>query len=143
MLGYIYTLNGKAIYWKSFKQHTVADSILEVEYIAASDAMKKVVWLWKFINELGVTSSLDGLILLYCNNTGTIAQVKKLKSHWWIKHILHHYHLIREIMDKGDVELKKIDEKENLTNPFTKTFDVKEFEDYESKMGIWYCTDWL
>ena len=59
------------------------------------------------------------------------------------KHILHRYHLIWEIMDQGDVELQKIDKKENLTNPFTKILDVKEFEDYKSKMGIWYCTDWL
>ena len=49
--GYIFTLNGGAIYWKSSKQHTVADSICEVEYIAASNAVKKAVWLKKFITE--------------------------------------------------------------------------------------------
>ena len=48
MSGYIYTLNGEAICWKSFKQHTVADSTCVVEYIAAFDAMKEAVWLWKF-----------------------------------------------------------------------------------------------
>ena len=41
--GYIFILNGGAICWKSFKQYTVADSICEVEYIAASDAMKEAV----------------------------------------------------------------------------------------------------
>ena len=39
--GYIFTLNGGAICWKSFKQHTMADSICEAEYIATLETMKE------------------------------------------------------------------------------------------------------
>ena len=56
--GFIFTLNGGAVCWKSSKQHTVADSVCEVEYIAASDAAKEAVWLRKFITELGVAPPL-------------------------------------------------------------------------------------
>ena len=45
MSGYVFTLNGGAVCWKSSKQHTVADSICEVEYITALDATKEAVWL--------------------------------------------------------------------------------------------------
>ena len=45
MSDYVFTLNEGAICWKSFKQHTVADSVCEVEYIATSNAAKEVVWL--------------------------------------------------------------------------------------------------
>ena len=38
VLGYIFILNGRAIYWKSFKQHTMVDFICEAEYNAALDA---------------------------------------------------------------------------------------------------------
>ena len=48
---YIFTLNGGAICWKSFKQHTVVDSVCEAEYIA-SDAAKEAMWLRKFITKL-------------------------------------------------------------------------------------------
>ena len=41
--GYMFTLNGGAVCWKSFKQHIVADSVCEVEYVAASDATKEDV----------------------------------------------------------------------------------------------------
>ena len=58
--GYIFTLNDGAICWKSSKQHTMADSVCEAEYIAASDAAKEAVWLRKFITELGVAPSLNG-----------------------------------------------------------------------------------
>ena len=40
---YVFTLNREAICWKSFKQHIVADSIWEAEYIATSDATKEVL----------------------------------------------------------------------------------------------------
>ena len=105
VLGYIFTLNGGAICSKSSKQHTVADSVCEAKYIAASDAVKEAVWLKKFIIELRVAPSLDGLILLYYDSTGAIAQAKEPKAHQRMKHILHHFHLIWEIMDRGDVDL--------------------------------------
>ena len=38
MSGYVFTLNGGAVCWKSFKQHTVVDSVCKVKYNAASDA---------------------------------------------------------------------------------------------------------
>ena len=42
---YVFTLNGGEIDYKSFKQHIVADSVCEAEYVATSDAAKEVVWL--------------------------------------------------------------------------------------------------
>ena len=39
--GYVFTLNGGAVSWKSTKQPTVADSVTEVEYIVASEATKE------------------------------------------------------------------------------------------------------
>ena len=117
---YVFILNDGAICWKNFKQHTIANSICEVEYITVSDATKEAVWLWKFIDELGVAPSIDGPVLLYCNNTGAIAQAKEPRSHQRTKQILHCYHLIREIVDRGDVDLQKVDRKDNLIDSLTK-----------------------
>ena len=121
----------------------MADSICEAEYITTSDAVKEAVWLQKFIDELGVASSINGSVLLYCDNTGAIAQAKELRSHQRTKHILRRYHFIRKIMDRGDVDLQKIDGRKNLTDPFTKAIEIKKFDDHKSKMGIRYCIDWL
>ena len=94
MLGYIFTLNGGAVCWKNFKQHTVVDSVCEAEYIATSDAANKVVWLRKFISELGVAPSINGPVLLYCDSSSAIAQSKEPKSYHRTKHVLRRYHLV-------------------------------------------------
>ena len=91
MSEYIFILNDEEICWKNFKQHTVADSVCEVEYIAAFDAAKEAVWLWKFNGKLRVPSSVDSPVLLYCNSIGAIAQVKEPKFHQRTKYILRRY----------------------------------------------------
>ena len=45
---YVFILNRGAICWKSSKQYIMVDFVCEVEYIAASDAAKEVVWLQKY-----------------------------------------------------------------------------------------------
>ncbi|KAJ9564851.1 hypothetical protein OSB04_000817 [Centaurea solstitialis] len=55
--GYVFTLNGGAISWKSSKQDTNADSTTEAEYIAASDAAKEAVWLRNFLSDLRVVAN--------------------------------------------------------------------------------------
>ena len=99
--GYMFTLNGGAVSWKSSKQETTADSTTESEYIAASEAAKEAVWIKKFITELGVVPSIVHLILLHCDNNGAITQAKEPLSHQRSKHVLMRYHLIREIGRNG------------------------------------------
>ena len=46
-------------------------------------------------------------------------------------------------MERGDIDLRKIEGNENLADLLTKPIGKKEFEDYKRKMGIRYSTDWL
>ena len=63
--GFMFTLKGGAISWKSSKQTTTVDSMTKVEYIAVSDGVKEAVWLKKFITDYGVIPSiLDPILVL-------------------------------------------------------------------------------
>ena len=56
---------------------TVADSTIEVEYIAASMASNEAVWIKNFITELKVVPSIADLVELYCDDNGAITQAKE------------------------------------------------------------------
>ena len=141
--GYVFTLNGGAVSWKSSKQQTVADSTTEAEYIAASEAAKEAVWMKKFITELGVVPGIEDPIPLLCDNNGAIAQAKEPRSHQKSKHILRRFHLIREIIERGEIMIQKVDTKDNIADPFTKALSQKLFENHFSKMGVRREADWL
>nr|GEZ16521.1 hypothetical protein [Tanacetum cinerariifolium] len=71
--GYVFVLNGGPVDWKSAKQSIFATSSAEAEYIAAFDAFKEAVWVRKFISRLGVVSTTEEPISMYCDNTKAIA----------------------------------------------------------------------
>ncbi|WP_216071954.1 Ty1/Copia family ribonuclease HI, partial [Acinetobacter baumannii] len=140
--GFVFVLNGGAISWKSAKQDTVADSTTESEYIAASEAAKEAVWLKKFITELGVVPSILDPVELFCDNTGAIAQAKEPRSHQRSKHILRRYHLIREIVERGDVKVSKIPTEDNVADPLTKPLARAKHEKHVRSMGLRIMPDW-
>jgi len=138
--GFVFCLNGGAVSWKSSKQDTVADSATEVEYIATSKAAKEAVWIRKFVSELGVVPSASCPLDLYCDNMGTIAQAKEPRSHQKSEHILRRYHLIREIIDRGDVKICKVHTDLNVADPLTKPLPQSKFEAHTKAMGIGYLS---
>jgi hypothetical protein len=141
--GFVFTLNGGAVSWKSSKQETTADSTTEAEYIAAAEAAKEAVWMKKFIGDLGVVESISGPVPLLCDNNGAIAQAKEPRSHQKSKHILRRFHLIREIIARGDVVVERVPSADNIADPLTKPLSQNVFERHLENMGILYKSDWL
>ena len=79
--GWVFTLNGGAISWKSSKQETVADSTCESEYIAASEVAKEAIWLKNFIGDLRVVLTINEPMETLCDNEGAVALTKELRDH--------------------------------------------------------------
>ena len=76
---------------------------MEAEYVVASDVANEAVWLINFMLDLGVIPSMQWSITLYCNYSGAVANSKEPRTHKKGKHIEHKYHLIRDIVQRGDV----------------------------------------
>lgn len=134
--GYVFCLNGGAVSWKSSKQSTIADSTTEAEYIAASEAAKEGVWMRRFLEELGVVPSIARPIVLYCDNSGAIAQAKEPRDHPKSKHVLRKFHIIREIVERGDIEISKVATEDNVADPFTKPLPQPKHEVLRAAIGI-------
>ena len=59
--GYLFTFAGGAISWQSRLQKCVALSTTEAKYIAANEAGKEMLWLKRFLQELGLKQ--DGYVV--------------------------------------------------------------------------------
>ena len=109
---------------------------MKAEYIATYEAAKEAIWLKKFLSNLGVLRIEQVPITLFCDNSGVVAQSKDLRNYKKGKHIERKYHIIRDIVARGDVVVAKIDNANNLTDPFTKTLPQRSFESYLDGMGV-------
>ena len=122
--------------WRSSKQDTIADSTTEAEYIAASDATKEVVWLRNFITDLWAVYSISNSIDIYCDNSGALTQAKEPRAHHRSRHILRKYHLVREIVARGDVKVCKILIDDNVADLLTKPLARAKHESHAHSIGL-------
>ena len=128
--------------WRSSKQDTVADSTTEVEYIAASDATKEAVWIKNFLFRLGVVPSITNPVDVYCGNNEAIAQAKEPRSHQRSKHILRRFHLIREIIERGDVKICRVHTDDNVVDPLTKPLPQLKHDSHTRSISIQFMLGW-
>ena len=81
---------------------------MEAEYIAAAKAAMESVWIKQFVTELGVVPSASSPLDLCYDNSGAIAIAKEPRNHLKTKHIMWRFHLIREFIERGEINLCKI-----------------------------------
>jgi hypothetical protein len=89
-----------------------------------------------------VVPSASGPLELYCDNNGAIAQAKEPRSHQKSKHVLRRYHLIREIVERDDVKVYKVDMEANTADPLTKHLSQTKHTMHTSSMDIRFMRDW-
>ena len=141
--GNVFTLRGGVINWRSIKQSCVVDSTMEAEYVATSKAAKEAIWLRKFLLNLGEVPLVQSPITLYCDNSGSVANSKEPRTHKRAKHILHMYHLIQDIVHRGNIVVTNIALEDNLADPFMKSLPTKIFDSHLEGMGLRCIIAWL
>ena len=73
--GYLFTLYGGPIDWRSTKQKSVTKSSTEAELLALSHAATESIWWQRFFKEVGFDTQEKQVI--YCDNTQTIRLLTK------------------------------------------------------------------
>ncbi|KAI9186313.1 hypothetical protein LWI28_016119 [Acer negundo] len=135
--GAVFTIGGGgAVIWRSIKQSCIADSTMEAEYVAACEAAKEAVWLRQFLIDLEVVPSANKQITIYCDNSGAVANSKEPRSHKRGKHIERKYHLLREIVQRGDVTITKIAVSRKSSGSLHKNSTSEEFRWASREYGL-------
>jgi len=87
--GYLVIFAGGAVSWQSKLQKCVALSTTEAEFIAATEACKELLWMKKYLRELGFVQKR---YVLYCDSQSAIHLSKNPTFHGKSKHIDVRYH---------------------------------------------------
>jgi hypothetical protein len=94
--GYYFSLGSSMISSSSQKQGSIAQSIVEAEYIATSDASKESIWLRKMVSRL--FGDKIKMTMVHCDNQSCIKLTKNLVFHDRSKHIDMRYQYIRDLV---------------------------------------------
>uniref|UniRef100_A0A2N9I8F7 Integrase catalytic domain-containing protein n=1 Tax=Fagus sylvatica TaxID=28930 RepID=A0A2N9I8F7_FAGSY len=123
--GYVFTLSGGPICWKSTLQSIVAMSTTEAEYMAVAEAAKEALWLKGLVKELGLN---QGGVQMHCDSQSAIYLAKNQVYHARTKHIDVRFHKIRELIVTGDIVLEKVHTSENAADMLTKPVTTAKFK---------------
>lgn len=134
--GYVFTLAGGPICWRSMVQPLVALSTTESEYMAVTEAAKEALWLKGLVKELGMD---QGGVQLYCDSQSAIYLAKHQVYHARTKHIDVRFHKVRELIAMGDVILEKVHTSENAADMLTKTVTADKFRHCLDLVNVSKC----
>jgi hypothetical protein len=73
---------------------------------------------------------------ILCDNTANITNTKELRAHSIVKHILQHYHVIRDYVKDGKVRVCKVHTDLNLVDPLMKPLPRAMFDPHRHSMGV-------
>ncbi|GJR20920.1 retrovirus-related pol polyprotein from transposon TNT 1-94 [Tanacetum coccineum] len=98
--GYVFTLGGAAISWKSSKQTVIAKSTVESEFIALDKCREEAEWLRQFVEDIPRAHS-------------TMYNGKS-------RHIHRRHNSIRQLLSTGVISIDYVKSKDNIADPLTK-----------------------
>ena len=123
--GYMIKFAEGDVTWQFKLQRCVALSTIEAEFIAITEACKELLWVKKFLQELGV---VQDKYLLFMDSQSSIYLGKNSTFHSRSKHIDMRYHWIWDALDAKLLELAKIHTDDNGADMMTKALPRGKFE---------------
>ena len=66
--GYVFTIGGGAVSWKSTKQTCIARSTMESEFIALDKIAEEVEWLQNFLEDIPSWTKPVPAVLIHCDS---------------------------------------------------------------------------
>ena len=112
---------GGAVSWQSKLQKCIALSTTEAEYVATNELCKEMLWMKKFLQELGLKKEE---YVVHCDSQSAIHLSKNSCFHSKAKHIDVRYLWIKNVLEEKQLKLLKVHTNDNgadmLTKPLSK-----------------------
>nr|GEU97633.1 hypothetical protein [Tanacetum cinerariifolium] len=107
------------------------------DYFAAAKASIEAVWMRKFIDGLGgVIPSNKRPIEMLCDNEPALAIARDPRILKGAIHFQRKYHYIHEVIQQGEIVLKKVHIDDNVVDPFKKPMPLNKHFEHAMAIGI-------
>ncbi|KAL6335067.1 hypothetical protein AAG906_026447 [Vitis piasezkii] len=120
--GYVFTIGGATISWKSSKQTCIARSMMESEFFALDKAEEKAKWLHNFLEDIPCWPKLVPAICIHCDSQSTIGRVQSSMYNGKPRHIRRRHNTVRQLLANRIISIDYVKSKDNLADPLTKGF---------------------
>ncbi|GMG23088.1 unnamed protein product [Ambrosiozyma monospora] len=131
--GYFFSISGAPVIWKSKKQHSIALSSTESEYISLSESLKDLLWLTQLLKTIHLQP--QQLTEIFEDNEGCIALANHPAHHERTKHIDIRYHFLRFYI-KSVFVVQPIATVDNPADTLTKSLAREKFVKFRELLGL-------
>ena len=135
--GYVFTLGGGAVSWKSCKQTILTRSTMEAELTALDTATVEAEWLRELLMDLPMVEKPIPPILMNCDNQIVIVKINSSKDNMKSsRHVKRRLKSARKLRNSGVFMLDYIQTSKNLADPFTKGLSRNVIDNASMEMGL-------
>jgi hypothetical protein len=129
--GFIIYLLGAPICWRSKGQKGVTLSSSKAEYVAMSEAVKEICFIYFLLKGMEVNVKLP--IVVRCDNVGAIFMAENSCSGIRTRHIDTRYHFIREHVEDGLIKIVFVKSIISDADMFTKNVGKEAYEKHVNR----------
>uniref|UniRef100_A0A5S6QEJ0 CCHC-type domain-containing protein n=1 Tax=Trichuris muris TaxID=70415 RepID=A0A5S6QEJ0_TRIMR len=132
--GYVLILCGGPVSWSTRVQRGIAQSTVEAEYVAISEATKEIKWFRQLLLDLGRDQRKPTYLL--SDNQGAICLTTNPQFHRRTKHTDMRYHFIRAEQENGSITMDYISGHEQPADMLTKGLPLRRHLRCRQMIGI-------
>jgi len=110
---------GNVIYWKTRNQSNVTKSSTHAEYVALFESVSEIRDIVNLLKDF--QANVTRPINVYEDNSGAVAIAKFGNFTKNSEHIDVHYHFVHECVEKGMIDIIKIESENNIADILTKS----------------------
>ena len=118
--GYVFTLGGAAVSWKSSKQTCIARSTMESEFIALDKAGEEAEWLRNFLKDIPNWPKPVPAVCIHCDSQAVIGRARNVMYNGKSRHIRRRHDTVRQLLSSGIITIDYVKSKDNIADPLTK-----------------------
>jgi hypothetical protein len=132
--GWIVFYLGCPVSWCTRKQHAVAKSSAEAEYVSLSDASSETVWFRQLLRDCHQEQLKPSVILE--DNEGAIGIAENTRSLGRAKHIDVRYHFVKQFVSDGTLVVRHVPTTEQVADALTKPLPAPAFLRHRAAMRL-------